>query len=306
MRDYDKVYNWASRMDVLFGLPWDKTGSAFEPYPELLGSKVMVHPQHLTDAKHPYDNRMIVVRVHTPKQSTEAQQKAFALGYSWGGGGKKVQHTEYPCLIFGSEKTITYSTNANYAESRSLREYSLEDFWYGNKLPSPVKKTKKTAEKDRYYTLGDTVKFNLPGEVSLEYKVKDNGAAGYFLGATGIKNAAIFDYLGLNKIEFMERVLDYHDDGKGDFPYCDDLEDLNDLIEELHRICDKYENPVGTSPTKSNQINTKQDGRIIKVQRETPAIRSGEGPRGRAISGKASRASVRSGYVSYTKIASRI
>ena len=327
--------NWSENMDVFFGLPQEKTGH-FSLYPELESSSWTVQDIHLTNEPHPYHDVKVCVYVVNEDESALVQKKAFHMGYRWSSQGQTVSHTEYRYLYFDTDGCITHSAfkRKNYLTYQQFMDGdTLSSFASGGLVTSvgcgsvsyhselgeaTIRKRRKLQTSLR---VEDHVHFDVKGE-HITYRV--SGSEQYHLSCMTNDNERIFQVLNLDKVNFTKDVLGYYLDGR--FPYTKSLEDLHRLMEALHQeiaqqvaqqasheVIVKGEDLAAALASTTQYIReklilhtskTSKNGKIIKVSRTAPAIRSGESPGGRAISGRTSKTSVRRGSVSYQAVLS--
>lgn len=333
----DGPSHWNEQMDAYFGLPWNATGNQ-HPFPELEEDYWNILPEHLINHNHPYQNKEYCVKVNTQDQSRRVQKKAFYLGYSWS-GSTEVKHIKKPYLYFDDvSKLITFgSGSGDLVDDLEYMILGYQGFMEAAALTSVSHFRKSKRSESRRHRDGEYVVFDL-GTMKLKYQIRSNGEL-WFLNREGGTNSEIFKRLGLRKELFIQSIVGYHPDD-GEFPYVRTLPEISRVITELQIHCKRVRDQCsprvqldvsqlsGTSHTTFDltdalsqlkkietkaagaasykQSKTTQNGRCIKVQRQTPAVRSGERPDGRRISGRTGKATIRRRSLGHETITSRI
>lgn len=146
---------WPKSMDYLLGLPWNKTGSLLEIYPELRTTRgrFTIVDWMLTDAPHPYEGMTIVVPLGSKESRDKFVKYALALGYKQNSGDP---HDYQYGKVYGKDaiggregyfNTLGQSTD-RWAEPGSV-EISLDMFSHGelsSDIDDPRKRVKALTE----------------------------------------------------------------------------------------------------------------------------------------------------------------
>jgi hypothetical protein len=323
IREYGKPHNWAIAMNPLFGVPFK--GSAHYGW--------AINDEHLTTAPHPYAGKSFVVKCLEPEDSRRVQEKAFEMGMEWNSGETVVCYADARFLFFdwnseNKNHVLTYGDQLLMGTTPVILtdDEFMEGYWpgYSDSLCQTKKvevNPQKMQKREIQYKKWDQVTFNLPGE-TITYKVLGHESK-CFLSRAGA-NDYIFTKLGIDKFNFIRSILG-RKSASGSFPYCESLEELTKVIYALKEECiarchaDQMEFVVSSEPSWSidtgkfesilftpySPSKQTENGRSIKVQRQAPAIRSGQSPKGSRVSGKASHASTRRGFIGYRAVSCR-
>lgn len=319
IRDYGKVKNWCGEMDFLFGMP--------QNCPEV--GSWRIEDYHLTSLPHPYTGKSIVIKLENEDQSRVVQKKMFRMGVTWNTFEAEVKHTD-ATYLFLDWNPVREGHMLSFDNSIDETQYPIllshKQFMNGDMPRSKVfgdveLNPQKVQKREIQYKIGDQVTFNIPGE-TITYKVSGHENK-CFLSREGA-NYLIFTKLGIDKLKFIHKTLGRKSTG-GQFPYCESLEELTKVIYALKEECiarchaDQMEFVVSSEPSWSidtgkfesilftpySPSKQTENGRSIKVQRQAPAIRSGQSPKGSRVSGKASHASTRRGFIGYRAVSCR-